>query len=203
MGDIVIIDNNHIRRAALRNALLSLDHGLLIEDYASVQDEIKAGWLKNNSVILLHVGKAQDEDTLHALQGRYKEFMVVCYSGGVEAAKVYKAHQGQNKNHCWYDRAIENTISDNIKKNFNDFFKSLREGVEDNLCQRLNSMDTIKEAKLEILSLIAEERTLHEIQDTQPYNKLNGEGLVTREDVEGALSNRHGLRSLRTRWFPE
>jgi hypothetical protein len=203
VGSIVIIDNNPIRRAALRNTLEGIDRGRAIKDYASIKDEVESGELESDSVILLHVGKAQNEDIMQALKERYLEFIVICYSGGLEVATEYKIHESQNKRHCWYNQVVGEKISGNIKRNFQDFFKSLKQGNQENLCQQLHSVDLIREAKLEILSLIAERKSLQDIQDTQSYNRLNGEGLVNREDVEGALSNGLKLRDLRNRWFPE
>lgn len=203
MGKVILVDYKDERRSALTASLNEIDHEYQVKVYETIKTEEIGEELNQENLVVLHVGPNQNEDVMQALNGRYSNLYVICYSGGADVADTFIEHQHDNPKHCWWNQPIGDALSEGTKKTLlmavNIFFSNDRDG----LCRELNPINLELEYKLEILSQIAGRNTLGAIQSREEYDYLVGLGLIDRSKLENALCNDESFLSLRTQFFPE
>jgi hypothetical protein len=150
---IVVIDMRDERRLAIVKLLAKLAGHENVHGFKHVGD--CGAEIDSETIIFLHVGDDQ-VGARYAVEERYTNNRVVCYSGGKAVERDFTQHERKNPKHIWYKFVIAGnakSAESHVRKNFAAFLDALKNNRAD-LSRVLNDHDPLPDAKKRLIKWI-------------------------------------------------
>jgi len=152
---IVIVDREAARAVALKNALS--EAGYEARSFSCANEHLADNDWRDAGVAFLHFSERQSQDWLHLKDGGgYRNRRVVLYAGGVTVWRHYVVMY-QDSLHCKYKGVVGDPPERVVIDDFLRYLEAVKGGEEGPLCDILNGVDWVLEAKLELLSRLLEQ----------------------------------------------
>ncbi len=156
---IAIVDVEAVRADALQRWFTGAGHESAV--FATAASHLADRSFVSASVVFVHFSDRQHTDRRELLAGgRYRARRLVLYAGG-EAAWTDYVEAYRDPEHCVYWSIVGAPPPATVREDFLRYLKAVEDGSREGLCEILNAIDWVLEAKLELLGRLLEQPPPH------------------------------------------